>query len=146
MDWLVENDPASTGDLPGRPALGSEMAQGFIEDAARRNRALAQQFSQIEDALRKLMATPLFQHDEHCQNLMARIARAGTMRDFADRIDDLHFHIRRLTAQTADGPVPRSSNMLVLTSAPVADLISETSSADSGRSGGARAKRYRLKI
>lgn len=76
---------------------------GFVDqlrrDARRRNEAFPRIFAQIEVSLKQILSTPLLQNDAHCQNLVARIARAGTMVDFADRVSDLQRHVRRLAAQ-----------------------------------------------
>lgn len=68
-------------------------------DARRRGEALPHMLAQIEVSLRQMLSTPLLQNDAHCQNLVARIARAGSMVDFADRVGDLQRHVRRLAAQ-----------------------------------------------
>lgn len=58
-------------------------------------------FLRMEVALRQIMATPRLRDDVHFQNLMARLVRAGTLRDFQDRIADIHFYIRRVCGQGA---------------------------------------------
>lgn len=74
----------------------------FKSAAARREGAASGIFAEIETALAAILATPLLQHDEHCQNLITRIAHAGTMEDFALRVADLERHIRRLSGQPVD--------------------------------------------
>lgn len=68
----------------------------FHADAIRRDAEVPGIFSRIESVLASIQATPLLQHDLHCQNLMVRIAQAGTMEDFAMRVAGFEQHIRRI--------------------------------------------------
>lgn len=66
------------------------------KDAARREATRVGLFEKLAGALKELRKLPLLQHDEHCQNLMARAGRSTNMAEFSQRVMDLQFHIGRL--------------------------------------------------
>ncbi len=94
-----------TGDVEGVAAspFRERAITGYIDDIrrglVRRRSGSVHLYSQMEAAMRQIFSNPLLCHDAHCQNLFARIARAGSPDEFAARLTDLHFHISRL----ADG-------------------------------------------
>ena len=112
----------------------------------RRSDGYAAVHSQIAAAVRRLLATPLLQHDEHCQALLERIAGAGSLQDMADRTSDLHFHVKRLMAQKTGGKAPARAARLVPPSATSGEISRAIGQSESGGDGPMAISRYRLKI
>ncbi|MEI2384503.1 hypothetical protein [Breoghania sp. JC706] len=73
------------------------------DGSVRREAGFAEAFAGIEAQLSAILATPLLRHDAHCQSLVLRIARVGTMEDFASRVADFERHVRRIAGQTFEG-------------------------------------------
>ncbi|PTW56666.1 hypothetical protein C8N35_111129 [Breoghania corrubedonensis] len=96
-------DPAWRRQHADRQIRQVEKSLQAVRSAAlRREAGLRDVFAGIETTLSAIMETPLLRHDAHCQNLMSRIARAGTMEDFATRVADFDRHIRRIAGLSVD--------------------------------------------
>ncbi|CAN0567971.1 unnamed protein product, partial [Laminaria digitata] len=70
------------------------------------DRQVARVFQEIETTLREIMAQPLVANDLHCQSLLARIQRAGTIEALVERVVAFQLYISRLAAATRGEDLP----------------------------------------
>jgi len=146
LEPQLEDQPAGETGTPGQVGATDRKVHNFRREAARRSAGMSHVFSQIESAMRKIMATPLLEHDEHCQNLVARIARSGTMDDFSVRVAAFQSHVRRLAAQKAgsgastDGRDPSQSSSMTRR------FAAGSSDAGADGSGGPSGGRRRMRL
>ena len=136
------------GDMEtsGRLARVDKVVDDLRRGGERRSDGHAALHTQIEAAARRLLATPLFQHDEHCQALLERVAGAGSLQDMADRTSDLHFHVKRLMAQKTGGKAPATAARLVPPSVSSGEIARAIGQSEIGGDGQVAVSRYRLKI
>jgi len=123
--------------LPAEP-LEQKIAR-LRRESSRRIEAMTHVFSQIEKALRTLMATPLIQGDELCQAIIEKMVGAQNTEEFAALMDDLHFRVRHLLAQRngAEGVIAAGAGI---------DRRIATAPSDAHRSGEPETGRYRLRL
>jgi hypothetical protein len=124
----VVNEMASTVDA----STLDPSVEKFRRDATRRDKATGQLFARIESALRQIAQAPIVQQDAHCQELLARMARAETTDAFYDCVADLHFHIGRLRAQTSGLSVGMNEERLPVVNGD-APLVASKAAAKTGR-------------
>ncbi|MEO9530019.1 hypothetical protein [Roseibium sp.] len=148
MEQQERSEEALTGETASLDQIEDidRRLRNFRRDAARRGDAMADMFARVETVMRQIMATPLLQHDAHCQNLVAAMARAGTMEDFADRVFDFGFHINRILPNNTAAGAPEFGTATGSAQVTVARLNVDRPLLDPELQGGRKAGRRRLRL